>query len=61
MRRQKMKKRTKSIIYNYDDSSSNNVTQREYADVPMVNVNNNNTNKEKKSDSNNNNNNCLIF
>ena len=52
---------TESIIYNYDDSSSNNVTQREYADVPMVNVNNNNTNKEKKSDSNNNNNNCLIF
>ena len=52
---------TESIIYNYDDSSSNNVTQREHADVPMVNVNNNNTNKEKKSDSNNNNNNCLIF
>ena len=52
---------TESIIYNYDDSSSNNVTQRDYADVPMVNVNNNNTNKEKKSDSNNNNNNCLIF
>ena len=52
---------TESIIYNYDDSSSNNVTQGEYADVPMVNVNNNNTNKEKKSDSNNNNNNCLIF
>ena len=52
---------TESIIYNYDDSSSNNVTQREYLDVPMVNVNNNNTNKEKKSDSNNNNNNCLIF
>ena len=52
---------TESIIYNYDDSSSNNGTQREYADVPMVNVNNNNTNKEKKSDSNNNNNDCLIF
>ena len=50
---------TDSIIYNYDDSSSNDVTQREYANVPKVNVNNtNNTNKEKEND---NNNNCLIF
>ena len=47
---------TDSIIYNYDDSSSNDVTQREYANVPKVNVNN--TNKEKEND---NNNNCLIF
>lgn len=45
---------TDSIIYNYDDSSSNNVTEREYANVPKVNIN---TKKSNES----NNNNCLIF
>lgn len=44
-----------SIIYNYDDSSSNSeTTQREYANLPKSNIS-----KEKEIDSNNNN--CLIF